>query len=63
MSCGLREDTRTEIRGLREDVNRRLDAVDRRFAALEGRAWRNFYWLVAGYAGLLAIMAHGFKWL
>jgi hypothetical protein len=57
------QDIRSELRGLREDVNRRLDTVDRRFASLESRAWRNFYWLIAGYAGLLAIMAHGFHWI
>ena len=45
------QDIRSELRGLREDVNRRLDTVDRRFASLESRAWRNFYWLIAGYAG------------
>jgi len=52
-------DIRAELRGLREDMNRRFEAT-------EARQWSNFRWLLGimlgGYAGLFALIAHGLHW-
>jgi len=57
---GLRQDFRDEIGGLRKDL--RDD-----FRLLIGRQDRQFYILLsimlAGFGGMLATMAHGFKWI
>jgi len=57
---GLRQEMRDEIGGLRKDL--RDD-----FRLLIGRQDRQFYILLsimlAGFGGMLATMAHGFKWI
>lgn len=44
--------------------------IDFGFEKLNSRIWTNFYWGLAGFAsiygsfaGILMVMAHGFKWL
>ena len=39
------------------------ERIDKRFEKIESRIWYNFYWMIAGFAGILAVMAHGFKWI
>jgi hypothetical protein len=45
----------------------RLDSLERRFEALDKRQHTNLLWLLtgylAGYAGMLGVMAHGFHWI
>lgn len=40
---------------------------DARFDGLNAELWRNFRWtlgiMLGGFAGTLAVMAHGFHWL
>jgi hypothetical protein len=45
----------------------RLDRIEGRLDQWSDQHWRNFRWLLGivlgGFVGLLATMAHGFKWL
>jgi hypothetical protein len=63
----LRNDLGGELRGLRSEMDRRFDRLDGRIDRLDGEIWRNFRWLLGvilgSFAGLLAVMAHGFHWL
>lgn len=55
------------IDGRFDSLERRFDSLDRRMDALEKRQHTDFLVLLtiylAGYAGLLGAMAHGFKWI
>lgn len=42
------------------DIDKKFDG---RFDSLNNRIWYNFYWMIAGFVGLLGVLAHGFKWL
>lgn len=48
------------------DVNKRIDDLssdaNSTFIEVNNRLWRNFYFLIGGFAGLFAMMGHGFKW-
>jgi len=41
------------------DINKRIDDLSN---SINNRLWRNFYFMVAGFASLFAIIGHGFKW-
>ncbi len=47
-------------------VERRLDSMNghfhNRFDKLDNRLWQLMLFTVAGFSGVLAIVAHGFKW-
>jgi hypothetical protein len=56
-----------------ERIERQMDRIDRRIDRLENRIDGNFRWLLgimlggfgmtaSGFAGILAVMAHGFHW-
>ena len=49
----------TKIDNGMTNLNNKLDS---RFDKLNDRMWVQFYWMIASYAGLLAVMAHGFHW-
>lgn len=35
--------------------------VSKGFVDINNRLWRNFYFMIGGFAGTLALIAHGFK--
>jgi hypothetical protein len=37
--------------------------MDEGFKNLNNRIWSNFYWMIAGFVSLWALIAHGFKWI
>jgi molecular chaperone GrpE (heat shock protein) len=39
------------------------DKTENGFNKINNRIWINFYWTIGGFATILAIMAHGFKWI
>jgi predicted nuclease with TOPRIM domain len=48
---------------LENNMIRLEDKMDEGFKTLNSRSWSNFYWMIAGFASLLTIIAHGFKWI
>ncbi len=39
------------------------DKFDSRFDTLNNRIWTQFYWMIGGFASIVAVMAHGFHWI
>lgn len=64
---GLRQDFREDIRELRGEIGGLRKDLRDDFRLLIGRQDRQFYILLsimlAGFGGMLATMAHGFKWI
>ncbi len=47
-----------------ENSLREMDLrIEKKFDKIDSRIWHNFYWMIGGFAGILAVMAHGFKWI
>lgn len=50
-----------------ERIDRRFDQLERRFDQMAAEHRADFRWLLgimlAGFGGLLGVMAHGFHWL
>ena len=48
------------------DINKKIDTVlielNTKMDKLDNRLWYLYAWTGAGFAGLFAIMAHGFHW-
>lgn len=48
-------------------MDKRLDSIetkmDEGFRSVNNRIWNNFYWMVAGFASILATIAHAQHWL
>lgn len=55
-----------EIKRLNDKIDSKIESVhtkiDGRFDALNNRLWTEFYWMVGGFASILLIISHGFKW-
>lgn len=39
------------------------EKLDKKFDKLNDRLWTLFFWMIAGFASILGIMAHGFHWV
>ena len=70
----IASDTRELLADLRSEMRQGFDRIDRRMEALGKRQHSDFLWLLtimlggyastlAGFAGVLGVMAHGFKWI
>ena len=50
-----------------KDVNNRIDQtnnkIDQGIKDINGRMWTNFFWMLGGFAGILSLVAHFFKWI
>lgn len=58
-------------------IEEKINSIDAKFSAqfslmttqllhmereTNNRLWRNFYFMIGGFAGVIAVMAHGFHW-
>jgi hypothetical protein len=48
---------------IKQTLIRLENKMDEGFKSINNRLWVNFYWMIAGFASLLTIIAHGFKWI
>jgi len=55
-------------------IEKRFDTMDKRFDFLEARMdsgfkdvnnrlWANFFWMIGGFAGILAVIAKASEWI
>jgi len=60
-------DTQRALDRIEKRLNVFEERIDRRLETLDRRQHTDFLWMLAimlgGYAGMLASMAHGFKWI
>lgn len=52
-----------EINNKFDETNKKIERINSKFEIFESRLWANFYWTIGGFAAILAVMAHGFKWI
>lgn len=73
-SIGHINETMTRIEKRFDSIDKRFDSIDKRFDrvearldSLDGKIDSNFKWLlglyIAGYAGLLGVLAHAVHWI
>ena len=44
-------------------INRNLEHIDAKIEKLNDRLWTNFFWMIGGFASILAVIAHAFHWI
>ncbi len=51
-----------DLKVMLEKIEARFDKMDARLEKLNDRLWTQFYWMMGGFAGILAVVAHAFHW-
>ena len=52
-----------KIDDLKRDVDKRFDNIDSKFNDINNRLWKNFYWMIAGFIGVLGVIARSSHWI
>lgn len=52
-----------EIKRLDAKIDNRFDSLSGRMDSLNGRLWQLFFWMIGGFAGILALLAHAVHWI
>ncbi len=63
----LNEKMNKEFKEINEKLDKRSDnlnnKIDQGFNSINSRMWTNFFWMLGGFAGILSLVAHFFKWI
>ncbi len=57
------ESTNDAILNTLIDINHKIDKLDNKIDKLDNRMWSLYSSTVAGFVGILAVIAHGFHWI
>lgn len=53
----------SDLKSSNKEMKEEMKEIRDLFHKINNRLWSNFIWTISGFAGLLYVMAHGFKWI
>ena len=57
------ENINESLKQINNKIDQNSTQINNKIDKLDNRIWQIMFFIVSGFAALLAVMAHGFKWL
>ncbi|EKD54983.1 MAG: hypothetical protein ACD_60C00029G0010 [uncultured bacterium] len=59
----IKQDIKTLTESTRQEMKSMNEKMDSRFDKMNDRLWNLFFWMIAGFASTLGIVAHALHWI